>query len=125
MAEKLTVTFTERAIQKAIEIICRQPKPEQIQGLRLSVVGGGCAGFSYSMEFASPKAMFLPDETLEFAGTKPDGEPFTLRVFIDTASRLYMEGTAVDYVESLESSGFKFDNLTAKEKCACGLSFSV
>ncbi len=125
MVEKPVVIFTERAIQKVIEIICRQPKPEQIQGLRLSVVGGGCAGFSYAMEFASPKALFLPDETLEFEGRGPDGEPFTLKVFIDAASLLYMKGTTIDYVESLESSGFKFDNPSAQEKCHCGLSFKV
>ncbi len=119
------ITLTERAIQKVIEIICKQPNSEQIQGLRLSVVGGGCAGFSYAMEFASPKALFLPDETLEFEGTKPNGEPFTLKVFVDVVSKIYLEGTAVDYIESLESSGFKFDNPNAQAKCHCGQSFKA
>lgn len=119
------VTFTERAVQKIIEIIYKQPDPEQIQGLRLSVVGGGCAGFSYAMGFASPKALFLPDETLEFEGLRPNGKPFKLRVFIDAASMLYLEGTTIDYVEALEGSGFKFDNPGAQEKCACGQSFKA
>jgi iron-sulfur cluster assembly protein len=125
MAEKPTITFTEKAIQKIIEIICRHPEPEQIQGIRLSVVGGGCAGFSYAMEFASAKAMFLPDETLKFEGVKPDGESFALKVFIDAASKIYLEGTTVDYVESLDGSGFKFENPNAQEKCHCGQSFKA
>jgi iron-sulfur cluster insertion protein len=119
------ITLTERAVQKVIEIICRQPNPEQIQGLRLSVVGGGCKGFSYAMEFASLRALFLPDETSEFEGTKPNGKPFKLKVFIDAASMLYMKGTTIDYEETLQSTGFKFDNPSAQEKCACGQSFKA
>jgi iron-sulfur cluster insertion protein len=119
------IILTERAVQKVIEIICKQPNPERIQGLRVSVVGGGCAGFSYNIEFASPKALFLPDETLEFEGVKPSGEPFKLKVFIDAASTLYLDGTTIDYVEALVGSGFKFDNPSAKEKCAGGQSFNA
>lgn len=119
------IILTKRAVQKIIEIIYKQPDPEQIQGLRLSVVGGGCAGFSYKIEFASPKALFLPDETLKFESVKPNGEPFKLKVFIDAASMLYLEGTTVDYVEALEGSGFKFENPNAQEKCACGQSFNA
>ncbi len=119
------ITLTERAVQKVIEIISKQPNPEQIQGLRISVVGGGCAGFSYAMEFASPKAFFIPNETLEFEGTNPDSKSFKLKVFIDAASMLYLEGTTIDYVEALEDSGFKFDNPNAQEKCRCGQSFDT
>lgn len=119
------ITLTERAIQKVIEIICRRSNSEQIQGLLLSVVGGGCAGFSYAMELASSKASFLLNETLEFNGTSPDGKPFKLKVFVDAVSNIYLEGTTVDYVESLESSGFKFDNPNAQEKCHCGQSFKA
>ncbi len=121
----LKITLTEGAIQKVIEILFKQPNPEQIQELRISIVGGGCAGFSYKIEFASLKALFLPDETLEFEGKTPNGESFKLKVFIDTASMLYLEGTTIDYVETLEGSGFKFDNPGAQEKCACGQSFKA
>jgi len=117
------ITLTERAIKKIIEIMCRQPFPAS--GIRISVVGGGCAGFSYAMEFASSRALFLPDETLEFEGVKPNGESFELKVFIDAASMLYLEGTTVDYEETLQGVGFKFDNPSAKEKCACGQSFKA
>ena len=119
------IILTEKAIQKVIEIIFKQPNPEQIQGLRVSVVGGGCAGFSYKLEFASPKALFLPDETLEFESVKPDGEPLKLKVFMDAVSMLYLEGATIDYEETLESTGFKFSNPNAQKKCACGQSFKA
>lgn len=119
------ITLTEGAIQKVIEIIYKQPNPEQIQGLRLSVVGGGCKGFSYAMEFASPKALFLPDETLEFEGTKPNDKPFTLKVFIDAASMLYLDGIIIDYEETLEGVGFKFKNPNIESTCGCGMSFNA
>jgi len=117
------ITLTERAIKKIIEIMCRQPFPAS--GIRISVVGGGCAGFSYAMEFASPKALFLPDETLEFEGTepKPNGKFFKLKVFIDAASMLFLDGITIDYEETLQGAGFKFDNPNAQEKCRCGQSF--
>ena len=119
------ITLTEGATQKIIETICRQPNPEQIQGIQISVIVGGCAGLQYKMGFVSLKALFLPDEILEFEGAKPNGEPFKLKVFIDAANMLSLDGTTIDYEETLESSGFKFDNPKAKEKCACGQSFKA
>ena len=48
-----------------------------------------------------------------------------LRVFIDQASMLYLDGAEVDYVETLEGSGFKFNNPNVKSTCGCGSSFSA
>lgn len=106
------VQLTETAVTKVREILDGQdPKPA---GLRISVVGGGCSGFSYSMAFENAPNML--DKTYNFEG---------LKVFIDQASLLYLDGAQVDYVESMEGSGFKFNNPNVKNTCGCGSSFSV
>ena len=105
------VQLTETAVGKVREILATQePKPS---GLRIAVVGG-CSGFSYSMAFENSPG--LPDKTLNYDG---------LKVFIDQASLLYLDGAEVDYVESIEGSGFKFNNPSTKSTCGCGSSFSV
>ena len=106
------VQLTETAIGKVKEILdTQEPKPN---GLRISVVGGGCSGFSYSMAFENTPGML--DKTYKFDG---------LNVFIDQASMLYLDGVQVDYVETLEGSGFKFNNPNVKSTCGCGSSFSA
>lgn len=106
------VQLTETAIGKVREILdTQEPKPA---GLRIAVVGGGCSGFSYSMAFENSPGML--DKTYSFGG---------LKVFVDQASLLYLDGAEVDYVESLEGSGFKFNNPNTKSTCGCGSSFSV
>ncbi len=105
--------ITEKAIDKVNEIMAQQePKP---QALRISVVGGGCSGFQYSMAFESAR---LPlDKVYSFDGG--------LKVFIDQASLLYLANVRVDFVESMEGAGFKFDNPNVKSTCGCGSSFNV
>jgi len=106
------VQLTETAVNKVKEILDTQdPKPS---GLRISVVGGGCSGFSYSMAFENTPGML--DKTYSFDG---------LKVFVDQASMLYLDGAQVDYVETLEGSGFKFNNPNVKSTCGCGSSFSA
>jgi len=106
------VQLTEKAVGKVKEILDTQdPKPA---GLRIAVVGGGCSGFSYSMAFENKPNML--DKTYNFDG---------LKVFIDQASLLYLDGAEVDFVETLEGSGFKFNNPQVKSTCGCGSSFSV
>ncbi len=106
------VQLTETAVSKVREILTSQePQPA---GLRISVVGGGCSGFSYSMAFENTPNML--DKTYNYDG---------LKVFVDQASLLYLDGARVDYVETLEGSGFKFDNPQVKSTCGCGSSFSV
>jgi len=104
--------MTETAVTKVKDILGSQdPAPE---GLRISVVGGGCSGFSYSMAFETKSQML--DKTYEFDG---------LKVFIDQASMLYLDGAEVDFVETMEGSGFKFNNPNVKTTCGCGSSFSA
>ena len=106
------VQLTETAITKVKEILdTQEPKPV---GLRIAVVGGGCSGFSYSMAFENSPGLL--DKTYAFDG---------LKVFVDQASLLYLDGAEVDFVESLEGSGFKFNNPQVKSTCGCGSSFQV
>jgi iron-sulfur cluster assembly accessory protein len=106
------LTLTEKAAAKVKEIMAQQdPKPA---GLRLGVVGGGCSGFSYSMAFENTPGMM--DKVFEIEG---------LKVFVDATSAMYLQGATVDYVETLEGAGFKFDNPNVRTTCGCGSSFSV
>lgn len=106
------VILTEKAIAKVKEIMTQQePAPA---GLRVGVVGGGCSGFSYSMSFENGAGMM--DKVYEFDG---------LKVYVDSTSVMYLNGCMVDYVETLEGAGFKFENPNVKNTCGCGSSFSV
>ncbi len=106
------LTLTSAAIAKVKEIMAQQtPVPE---GLRVGVVGGGCSGFSYSMQFENGAGAM--DKTFQFEG---------LKVFIDATSLMYLQGASVDYIETLEGAGFKFENPNVKSTCGCGSSFSV
>jgi len=106
------VKLTDVAVTKVSEILNSQdPKPA---GLRISVVGGGCSGFSYQMNFDQAPGML--DKTYDFSG---------LKVFVDQASLLYLDGVEIDYLETLEGAGFKFNNPNVKSTCGCGSSFSV
>src|SRR5436309_15250334 len=106
------VALTPTAVAKVKEIMAQQnPLPA---GLRVGVVGGGCSGFSYSMSFENEAGMM--DKVYEFEG---------LKVFVDATSVMYLNGAVVDYVETLEGAGFKFENPRVKTTCGCGSSFSV
>jgi iron-sulfur cluster insertion protein len=86
---------------------------EANMALRLRVVGGGCAGFSYDLYFDEPAEV---DRQIEIQGVK---------VVVDEMSLMYLVGTEVDYVEGLQGAGFKFNNPNVKTTCGCGSSFSV
>jgi len=106
------VSLSPNAVSKVKEIMGQQnPVPA---GLRIGVVGGGCSGFSYSMQFENAAGMM--DKTFEMDG---------LKVFVDATSVMYLNGCIVDYVETLEGAGFKFENPNVKSTCGCGSSFSV
>ena len=106
------VTLSPAAIAKVREIMATQdPVPS---GLRIGVVGGGCSGFQYSMSFENQSGMM--DKVFNYDG---------LKVFVDATSVMYLNGCVVDYVETLEAAGFKFENPQVKSTCGCGSSFSV
>ena len=106
------VILTPNAVAKVKEIMAQQdPMPA---GLRIGVVGGGCSGFSYSMNFENSPGMM--DKVFNFDD---------LKVFVDATSLMYLTGCTVDYLETLEAAGFKFDNPNVKSTCGCGSSFNV
>ena len=108
----MAIEITPNAVSKVKDIMAQQsPQPS---GLRVSVVGGGCSGFSYQMNFENETSGI--DKVYDFDG---------LRVFVDQASLMYLNGTRIDYVETLEGAGFKFENPNVKTTCGCGSSFSV
>jgi iron-sulfur cluster assembly accessory protein len=110
--KKAPISLTPTAITKVKEIMGQQtPVPA---GLRVGVVGGGCSGFSYSMSFEN--ASGLMDKVFDMDG---------LKVYVDATSVMYLNGCIVDYVETLEGAGFKFENPNVKSTCGCGSSFSV
>ena len=83
-------------------------------GVRIGVKSGGCAGMSYSMEYAKDKK--TNDEVIEDKGVK---------VFIDSNAIMYLLGTEMDYKTDKFSSQFVFKNPNETERCGCGESFKV
>ncbi|MGO9056702.1 MAG: HesB/IscA family protein [Candidatus Binataceae bacterium] len=83
-------------------------------GLRVTIVGGGCSGFQYSLGFDSER--HEADTVVAFDGVD---------VLIDEVSLPYVAGTTLDFVEGLHGAGFKFNNPRASRTCGCGSSFSV
>lgn len=101
---------------KAVDMAKRALEKEGLQGwaLRLGVVGGGCSGLSYNMNFdESPKS---DDVVFEVDG---------LSVYVDGSAVQYLQGMTVDYVSGLHGAGFKFLNPNASRTCGCGSSFAV
>ncbi len=106
------INLTPGATNKVKEIMTQQaPVPT---GLRVAVVGGGCSGFSYHMAFEHQ--INGTDNVYEFDG---------LKVLVDQMSEMYLDGIEIDYIETLEGAGFKFNNPNVKSTCGCGSSFSV
>ncbi len=84
------------------------------QGLRLRVIGGGCAGFQYDLYFEESPTDF--DERFNSRGVD---------LYIDPLSFQYLDGTEIDYVDGAMGSGFKFGNPNVSSSCGCGSSFNV
>jgi iron-sulfur cluster assembly accessory protein len=105
-----------RLTPKAVEMVKDAMEREGLQGygIRVGVVGGGCSGFQYSMDFENS----AKDGDLSF---EQDG----VRLFIDPMSTMYLQNVTVDYVVGLQGAGFKFSNPNAKTTCGCGSSFST
>jgi iron-sulfur cluster assembly accessory protein len=104
------IHLTENAVSAVRTAISRADAP--IEGLRLAVDAGGCAGFKYMMGLVGKAD---PDDVV----VERDG----VKVFVDPDSVMYLEGTTVDFVIGLQNSGFTFDNPQAQSKCSCGKSF--
>ena len=104
--------MTDKAVDKVKELLAEESKTGY--GLRVAVHGGGCSGFQYGLTFEN--AQRENDHVLEMNG---------LKVFVDAMSGMYLEGVSIDYIDSLEGSGFKIENPNASGTCGCGSSFTA
>ena len=105
------ITFTVKAIQAAKLAI--EEDGDISSALRVGVIGGGCSGYSYALDFSEESDE--GDISLDFDG---------LLVHIDPHSAQILNGVEIDYVETLQKRGFVFNNPNAKTTCGCGSSFS-
>ena len=106
------ITLTDKAAEKVSKLLEQEGKTNY--GLRLKVVGGGCSGMSYAMDFEPQAAQ--EDKVYEDHGVK---------LFVDPQSVQYIDGAQVDYTEALTGAGFTIKNPNAKGSCGCGHSFTV
>ena len=106
------LSLSDLAVEKVKETMAKQGVSEG--GLRVSVVGGGCSGFQYSLGL---DANAREDDIV----VEQDG----VKLFVDPISQQYVHGTMLDYVNGLHGAGFKFVNPNASRTCGCGSSFSV
>ena len=107
----MSINLTPEAVSEVKRMIEKDKLDGK--GLRLGVKGGGCSGLSYFMEFGAKKEK---DNEFDFEG---------LPVYVDPKSLLYMDGTTLDYKDTLQEKGFRFVNPNANKTCGCGESFSV
>ena len=111
MSEQI-IKLTDTAANRIKEIMANADN--KTVGVRVGVKSGGCAGMSYSMEYAKDKK--TNDEVIEDKGVK---------VFIDPAAIIYLLGTEMDYKKEKFSSQFVFKNPNETERCGCGESFKI
>lgn len=108
----LAINLTDAAVSR-IKQICAEDSVAP--SIRVKVLGGGCAGFSYDMSFEDSQPSDS-DEVIQISD-------ISLRV--DPISLQYIEGTTIDYVDTVMASGFKFHNPKSTGSCGCGSSFSA
>ena len=109
----MAITLTERAADKVKQVFERDGMPAG-SCLRVGIKGGGCSGFSYTLDVTDAAAE--DDEVFE---------SHEVRVVCDPKSYLYLNGTEVDFEDEMLKGGFVFNNPNAKKRCGCGASFST
>jgi iron-sulfur cluster assembly protein len=111
--EQGRVTLTARAAEKIKALMAQEPAGEA-EVLRVAIQGGGCSGFEYALGF--DRGAVEGDHELEYHG---------VRLVVDPFSAPYLAGATVDYLETIQESGFKIENPNAVSSCGCGHSFQV
>ena len=104
--------LTDKAVAKVKELVAAENKSGY--GLRVAIHGGGCSGFQYGLTFEDTQRP--TDQVVEIDG---------LKVYVDAMSGMYLDGVKIDYIDSLDGSGFKIDNPNSSGTCGCGHSFSA
>ena len=107
------LTVSDQAAERIRNLLESEEKKISEWGLRVGVEGGGCSGLQYRLDITKGRA---DDTTIEHLGVK---------VFIDSKSIQYVDGSRVEYSDALTGAGFKIVNPQEKNSCGCGTSFSV
>jgi iron-sulfur cluster assembly protein len=117
-AKTLAIAVTPQAVDAIARQMKKRGTPEA--SLRLGIRGGGCSGFTYVIEFhdGAPHARDRVFEHVASDGT-------SVRVVVDPKSLVYLNGTTLEWEQTLMRQGFKFANPNEKSGCGCGTSFSV
>jgi iron-sulfur cluster assembly protein len=108
------VKLTEKAAAEVKRVIQEQNLEEEMF-LRIGVAGGGCSGFNYTLGFDKE---FDAKKDAKF-------DCYGVDVVVDKKSSLYLDGTTIDWYESIERRGFTFENPNAVKSCGCGGSFQA
>ncbi len=107
----MAVTMTERAAKHVANFIQKRGKGV---GLRVGVRTTGCSGMAYKLEYVDAES--AEDQSFESHG---------VRLFVDSKSLAYIDGTELDFVREGLNEGFQFNNPREKDRCGCGESFRV
>ena len=107
------VAFTSKGAEKVHEFLATQEADTSSAGLRVGVRGGGCSGFQYQLAFDEQRD---GDVVFESSG---------LKILVDTQSLPYVDGSEIDYIESLQGAGFQVNNPNVVAAFGCGSSFRV
>jgi iron-sulfur cluster assembly accessory protein len=108
------IAVTPRAAKEFLHIVGQKGLPDDT-AMRISVKGGGCSGFEYQIDIENNVADEFDIESLQHE----------VRVVVDMKSEFYMNGTTIDFNDSLMERGFTFKNPMASGTCGCGSSFSI
>ena len=108
------LTLTDKAADEVRKFIGAEQVPADTAGLRVSVLPGGCSGFKYSLNIE--ERPLEDDMSFDING---------VRIFVDGFSAQYLSGVTIDYVSSMQGSGFTFHNPNASGGCGCGSSFTA
>lgn len=106
------ITMTDKAAKAASLFIKGSDTPTG--GLRIAITGGGCSGYTYNLSIEADAN--ADDKVVEHG---------KIKVFLDPSSAPLLDGVTIDFVESLDGSGFTFINPNASASCGCGKSFSA
>jgi iron-sulfur cluster assembly protein len=107
------ITFTDTGAAKVTEFLASQGEAAKDAGLRVGVRGGGCSGFQYQLAFDEQR-----DADIVF-------EDHGLKILVDPQALSYVDGSQIDYVDSLQGAGFQVNNPNVTAACGCGSSFRV
>jgi iron-sulfur cluster assembly accessory protein len=110
----IQLVLTPQAAEQVRKVFEAEKAPQATAGLRVGVMPGGCSGFKYALNVEDHPA--VDDVVIESEG---------VRLFVDSFSGQYLNGVTIDYVVTMQSSGFTFDNPNATGGCGCGSSFTV